>query len=442
MVALAIAGAIVPAAAAAAQKSIWGPAQMPDGSSAFSLYRDLGVDNYQRQLPWSSAAPTRPANPTDPADPAYRWPEAIDYALAQGREHGIDVALLVTTAPRWANGDRSPEWAPTDPQDFADFVTAASRRYPSVRHWMIWGEPNLEARFKPNAPDDPVSARTYAPILDAAYAALKAVSPANVVIGGMTSSGGIVRPEPFLRAMRLPDRRPPRLDWFGHNPFPFRSPDLSKPTISGGFRDISDLDTFEFELRQVYAPLGIRPRMWLSEFTIPSDHASDAFGDAFVSREEQARWLTAAYEIADRVDSVEALGWFSLFDQRPETPSAGHWGLIDASGDRKPSFDAYRAAPSRRFRPAVRAPGQIRRRRFVRRGLRVRVRPKVAGVVVVRLVNRRGRLVRRARRQLAADVTASIRLRRRRLRRGSYRLVVEAARAESVTRRLRVLQSG
>ena len=428
---------MLPSPSSAAQKSIWGPTRLLDGSSAFPLYRDLGVDNLQMNLSWSAVAPSKPANPTDPADPAYRWPEGIDFALAQARDHGISVALLVTTAPGWANGGRTAEWAPNNPQDFADFVTAASRRYPAVRIWMIWGEPNLDARFKPNVADDPTSARTYAPILDAAYTALKSVSSSNTVVGGMTWSGGTVKPEPFLRAMQLPDGRPPRLDWFGHNPFPFRFPDIRQPALPGGWRDISDLETFEFEVRQVYAPLGLRPRLWLSEFTIQSDHSSDAF-NGFVSREEQAAWLTAAYDIANEVDAVEALGWFSLYDQRPESPQAANWGLIEDTGERKPAFDAYLRAPSRRLRPAVRAPRRVRRKSFARRGLRVLVRPKSDGAVTIRLENRRGRVLRRARREAADGEIARLRLKRRRLPRGRYRLEIDAARGERVNRVLRV----
>ena len=74
-------------------------------------------------------------------------------------------------------------WAPGDPRDFATFMAAASRRYPQVRHWMIWGEPSKAARFQPLVPSAGrrLSARqrrgprTYARLLDAAYGALKRV---------------------------------------------------------------------------------------------------------------------------------------------------------------------------------------------------------------------------------------------------------------------------
>ncbi|HZI92424.1 MAG TPA: hypothetical protein VFD31_12480, partial [Thermoleophilaceae bacterium] len=351
LAALAVATALCAAAppAQAAEKSIWGPVTLPGGGSAFPTYSDLGVDTFQYAVSFADVAPTRPAAVDNPSDPAYRWPAELDRAIADAAASRINVALLVTNSPGWANGGRSRLQAP-DPSAFANFMAAASRRYPSVRRWMIWGEPNRTDRFLPNSENSPEGPRAYARILDAAYGALKAVSARNIVIGGMTWTGGDVKPAPFMKFMRLANGRPPRLDWFGHNPFPFRFPNLRNPTVPGGFRDISDIERFQRQLRRTYGP---RARFWLSEFLVLSDRGSDQFLMS-VSRAEQARWLRAAYRIADDLGSVAGLGWLSLFDER-ERPGSSNWGLLTAGGERKPSYGAYRGAPSERFRPSVRA---------------------------------------------------------------------------------------
>jgi hypothetical protein len=249
----------------------------------------------------------------------------------------------VTHSPPWANGGRGALWAP-NPTEFAQFLTAASRRYPTVRRWMIWGEPNRSDRFLPNAPNSPVGPRRYAPLLDAAYGALKAVSPDNIVIGGDTFTGGEVKPQQFIQWMRLPSGQPPRLDWYGHNPYPFRFPDIQKQPIRGGWRDLSDLDTLADEIDRAYRSRGVRPRLWLSEFTVQSDHTSSVF-EAFVSKASQARWLTAGYETAAAEPQVEGLGWFTLLDQTGG-PDAAHWGLLTSDGrTRKPAFAAYQRVP-------------------------------------------------------------------------------------------------
>ena len=81
-----------PGASAAVEKSIWGPDKFPVGHpdcpagptpcSAFPLYRQLGVDVYQFQLPWSQVAPTRPQNARNPnAARLY-----MEYLLSEGQD--------------------------------------------------------------------------------------------------------------------------------------------------------------------------------------------------------------------------------------------------------------------------------------------------------------------------------------------------------------------
>jgi hypothetical protein len=129
-------------AAAEGKKAIWGPEWMPDGSHALPVYRELGVRYLQLKLLWPKAAPARPTHPTDPEDPAYHWPSGLERTIRAARNQGIRIALMVNSSPSWANGGRSAEWAPRN-GDYAEFLTAAARRYDGVRHWMIWGEDDL-----------------------------------------------------------------------------------------------------------------------------------------------------------------------------------------------------------------------------------------------------------------------------------------------------------
>ena len=141
------------APAEAAIKSIWGPSTLPDGSSAFPVYKRLGVEVRQQQLRWRDVATSRPADPRNPADPAYRWPKPIDDAVAEGDRYGIRTAIMLRDTPDWANGNRGPQWTPQRAGDYADFAVAAARRYTTVRHWMIWGEPTRGDSFQPMPPN-------------------------------------------------------------------------------------------------------------------------------------------------------------------------------------------------------------------------------------------------------------------------------------------------
>jgi len=420
----------------AAEKSIWGPAAtVAGGGSAFDLYRRLGVDTVQFQLNFAQTAPVEPANPRSPDDPAYRWPAAVDQAVREGARTGIQVALLVSRSPGWANGGRSEIWRPR-PRAFADFLSAAARRYPTVRRWMVWGEPSRVAAFRPNRAGASTGPRAYAELLDSSYGALKEVSARNIVIGGMTytgGGGGEVKPKQWLDWMRLPNGRPPRLDWYGHNPFSTRFPDLRDRAFPGGYRDIGDLDLFSREVARVYTR---RAKLWLSEYTIQSDHGSTDF-NTFVSRQGQAQWLTAAYKAANSLPSVAGLGWIGLEDA-PESKLSTNFGLITADGTRKPSFYAFRRAPSRAFRPDVRVRRSIRLGRARKHGISVRVKARSAGRVTAVLQRRGQRIVGHSATAGASGAGLVLTLRPVRLAHGDYVLTVDAPRGERVVRRLTV----
>ena len=228
------------------------------GRQQFALwptYRDLGVGIFGVQARWEEIAPDRrPADPTDPKDPAYEWPQYLTDSIRKAQRNGMKVQLLLMGTPRWANGGQSWNWIPNDPQDFGDFATAISRRYPSVDLWMIWGEPNREPNFSPLTPapeqiepDDPlnedqqIAPRNYAVMLDSAYEALKREGPSDQVIGGntYTSAGSDnIRPYQWIEYMRLPDGSRPRMDMWGHNPWQDRRPGLEQPVVAKRHRQL------------------------------------------------------------------------------------------------------------------------------------------------------------------------------------------------------------
>ena len=395
---LCLAGALLAAAvpsASAAEKSIWGPTGnfAGCGGSCFPIYAQLGVDNVQFQIPWDTVAPSRPANPRDPNDPAYRWPAYADFMVQQAAQHGMSLTVLVQGTPPWANGGKPRAWIPDNVQDYADFMYAISSRYPTVHRWMVWGEVNYGANFQPMPAHSPVGPRAYALLLDAAYAALKAANPNNIVIGGNTLNvdGPVSLPE-FIQWLRIGEGKkayPPRVDWFGHNPFEGRIPNLSYDAVKSNI-GLSDADAMHKLLKSAYvgkkkkkrkrkarrsaqvshnvaevakkkckkkrrASTAKRkkckkkrrrstPPLWFSEYTVLSGHGAHFWGGFHVSDQEQAAWVTAAYQLVNSVHYVKGLGWYRLDDER-EAPGSANWGLIRFTGEHKASFGAYQAAP-------------------------------------------------------------------------------------------------
>jgi hypothetical protein len=321
------------------KKALWGFPRRGVRSN-FPAFADLGVRYWQTYLSWAAIARERPQRPEDPNDPAYQWPAELDWSVRQAARHRIRVALMVWETPSWANGGRDKRWAPDDPRDYEQFLVAASRRYPSVRHWMIWGEP--ARNMLPGAYDSRVGPQAYARLLDAAYGGLKRVSRRNVVIGGMSYTVMPVAPVDWAHWMRLPDGRRPRLDMWGHNPYEFRSPGRNKPLLAPRARGFSDLDRFVAELDRAFP--GKRLKLWLSEYGVQSDHDSHYF-DFHVSQREQARWVRRAYRIVRRFSRVAVLGWWR-FEDEPPNARRDHQrsGLVTWTGRRKPAYHAYRKA--------------------------------------------------------------------------------------------------
>ena len=265
-------------------------------------------------------------------------------------------ACSSTARPPWANGGRAPIWRPDRAQDFADFLTAAARRYPAVRRWMIWGEPNRADRFQPNARNSAIGPRAYATLLDAAYAALKRASATTSSSARTPGRAAPSSRRTSCAGCASPTAAPPRLDWLGHNPFPFRFPKLAERPLAGGYRDISDLDTISRDVRARVPPR--RPAVAVGVHD-PVRSRLGRLRDVRLARRAGAlphRRLTRSPTSSGPPSPASAGSGCST--SRPRRGSA-NLGLMTYAGQRKPAFAALLRAPERAPAPARHA----RRRR-------------------------------------------------------------------------------
>lgn len=331
---------VLPASAHAFSKAIWGPIYR-DGVDEFPLYHQLGASIYELELPWAAVAPTRPARPTEPGDPAYHWPLEVTQALGSAARYHMRVLLEIMGAPAWANGGHNPDWAPHHPRDYANFATAAARRYPSVHLWMVWGEPTRTPNFEPIVAAPPLAKLSraakaaphlYARILDAAYGALKRVSKRNLVIGGCTYTAGAIDPQQWIENLRLPSGRPPRMDMYAHNPFSYQVPNFGAAPTPFGEVQFSDLPRLARWVDRYLRP-GLP--LFLAEFTIPT--SPDEEFNFYVDPPVAAQWITDALRMSRAWHRIYALGWINVYDNPPYSYS----GLITAAGVPKPGFQAF-----------------------------------------------------------------------------------------------------
>jgi hypothetical protein len=297
--------ALVPATADAAvsrKKAIWGPAEI-DAQSQFPVYKDLGAGIYQTTLNWSEVASLEPLDAGDIEDPGYDWPAELDTAISEAKLNGIQIAVTVTGAPEWANGDKPATYGPTKAADFAAFVAAAAERYPTVRLWSIWDSPSRTTSFHG------ASATKYAQLLDGAYAKLKAASKRNLVIGGNSTVATATK---WIGKLKLPSGKLPRMDMYGHDV------SATKPPTAAGLKS----------LEKRVAKLGKGLDLYLSPASVT------------LSPTKQARWLSAALKVTKADKNVYTFGYRGLVDDS-ETPSAFR-GLIESDGTKRAGYNIFK----------------------------------------------------------------------------------------------------
>ena len=235
-------------------------------------------------------------------------------------------------------------------------MTAASRRYPGVKLWMVWGEPNrannwlptyYESRSRLGSPlrgKQKTSPHLYARVLDAAYGALKRVRRSNLVIGGNTFTTGDITTLNWIKNLRLPNGRAPRMDLWGHNPISGRRPDLKRPPLGRGYADMSDVDELEGWLdRYLRIPGRKKPlRLFLSEWVLQTDKPGFEVS-LYVTQRTAATWTRDALRIARRDKRIYSFGWFTLYDAPArDDGEQTRYGLLDAAGAKKAAYAAFR----------------------------------------------------------------------------------------------------
>lgn len=273
---------------------------------------EVGVQAVRINLRWDEVAKRKPAVARDPGNYDWgAWGRAID-ALEQ---HGIAQVVALVGTPKWANGGRGPNFAPKSKWSFRNFARAAAERFPGVRHWLIWNEPNQRKWLRP------ASARLYTrKLLNPAYQAIHRANPRARVGGGVTAPRGLrggVSPVDWIDGM---DRAGAKLDAYAHHPYPLR-PRQETPSAGGcGHCDTITMATLERLLRNVRDAFGRQPRIWLTEYGYQTNPPDRLLG---VSHRRQARFLGEAMLRVRRAENVDFLIHFLYRDEPSNARRSG-----------------------------------------------------------------------------------------------------------------------
>jgi hypothetical protein len=246
------------------------------------------------------------------------------------RAAGIEPVVAIWGTPSWANGGGKPNVPPTASASFASFARAAAERFPWVRRWIVWNEPNQRRWLLPPSPAVYVTK-----LLNPGGAAIKSVVPKASIGGGATAPRGAIggmSPIDFMRGM---GRVGAHLDAYAHHPHPL-SP--AETPFTGGCswcRTISmaSLDRLVDETKSVF---GARTRIWLTELGYQTNPPDRILG---VTWAKQARFVAEAQLRAYQASRVDLLVQYLVRDE----PKLGAWqsGLETVAGKPKPAMASF-----------------------------------------------------------------------------------------------------
>ena len=253
---------------------MYGPGTLPE---RLTTLENLGVGVVRFTLRWDQVAPQKPASPRSAS--GYDWGPSGD-VLDALHEQGIRALVTLYGSPRWANGGGSPAHLPST--GFGDFAYAAAQRFPWVRLWTAWNEPNSRTFSVPVSPSLYVQK-----VLNPAFASLHAASASNQVAGGVTSprkTASGMSPLAFMQGMHAAHAR---LDAYAQNPYPVSRGETPRHAVCStcGYFTMANLPTIRADVTRYF---GAKP-LWLTEYGYQTNPPDRLLG---VSYAQQAAYLS------------------------------------------------------------------------------------------------------------------------------------------------------
>jgi polysaccharide biosynthesis protein PslG len=259
----------------------------------FAELEALGVRQARVDFRWFDVEP----NGDGISDQLRRDWSGFDAIVQSASAHGVELVPIVSYVPGWANGNAHYFTYPLQMAKFQNFFAAALARYPQIKAWEIWNEPNYELFARPHP-----SVSRFVDLLRAADSARKAVgSNAKLISGGLASVGEI-------DMFRFFDEMAQQgalnyIDGLGVHPYGTATPDR-KGSLFLRMR----------ELHERLVRLGKGDiKLWLTEYGAPNATRASGYAPP-LDEEGQAARLRTAFALAASWPWVENLTWYDLTD--------------------------------------------------------------------------------------------------------------------------------
>ena len=356
---------------------------------------NLGADIIRVNVTWSRFAPAPKSkkkpkhfNGAQPGAYPQKKFAMLDSLIAGAQQRGLQVLLTPTgPLPAWASrcggSVKARAVCKPSPTEFGRFARALGTRYPQVKLWSIWNEPNLKAWLSPqySAGGTLQSAALYRSLARSAIAGLRAAGHAkgNAILLGETAPIGSdptlcrhgssrsrgrcyshflkTRPEDFLRgvfclsssghrltgaaarAQKCSGYSRLRVTGYAHHPYTNGGgqPPLARPNA----HDITIAVTSRLSrLLDQAGKAGRVPKhlpIYFTEDGFQTNPPDRLFGVTFA---QQATYMNQSDWIAYKNPRVRTVAQYKLIDDIPQ--SSFQTGVRTTNGRPKPSYDAYR----------------------------------------------------------------------------------------------------
>jgi len=172
-------------------------------AAGLAAMKEAGASWVVTMMGWAGIQPSPEGDPA-----TWNW-DAYDAKFSNAKDAGMDVGVLVTGVPTWAQGSEYPYSGGgpgMDVEAFAAFLAAAAERYdgdglddapgsPVVKYWTLFAEPDYcgvvqDGKCTPRVPGESFkgmwgkSGAEYARMMEEIYAAIKGAAPDAVVTNG------------------------------------------------------------------------------------------------------------------------------------------------------------------------------------------------------------------------------------------------------------------
>lgn len=287
----------------------------------------LGLKHFRMDLHWDILEPKK-------GNDAF-LKQCLDPVMQKARAHGLKPLLFLTGSAAHASsaqsGDAYPDQhPPRDPQDFALYLKKLAQRYPEVKHWQVWNEPNLPASWRSASTAD--TAQKYSELLQTSLKTLKNV-PTEVMPAGMAYWSEL--PDGSFLLKRLLDSHAlDGIQTVAYHPYSFTPEGLTAYS--------NDPQFFLNRTRTVNEALRKAGKsVWATEFGW-STYTGPIEEQPLITPEQQADFLLKRVLLSTQM-GFDRIYLFTLTDLDGRASRRDQfYGLLDLQGQPKPAFTALK----------------------------------------------------------------------------------------------------